>query len=74
VLGNAESAVTESFSDADGLLEGPQYTRPPDFRGVRVPEVLMSGDHARIAKWRREQSLERTRARRPDLLQKRDPT
>jgi tRNA (guanine37-N1)-methyltransferase len=66
VLGNAESAVRESFSA--GLLEGPQYTRPPEFRGRKVPEVLLSGDHARIAQWRREQAEERTRLRRPDLL------
>ena len=67
VLGNAESAVQESFS-GEGLLEGPQYTRPPEFRGLRVPEVLLSGDHARIAGWRREQAMARTRERRPDLL------
>lgn len=67
VLGNAESAASESFT-GEGLLEGPQYTRPPEFRGRRVPEVLLSGDHARIAAWRREQALERTRKRRPDLL------
>src|SRR5258708_6177455 len=66
VLGNAESAVRESFSA--GLLEGPQYTRPPEFRGRKVPEVLLSGDHAKIAQWRREQAEERTRERRPDLL------
>jgi tRNA (guanine37-N1)-methyltransferase len=52
----------------DGLLEYPHYTRPPEFRGWRVPEVLVSGDHARLARWRREQSLLRTRQRRPDLL------
>ena len=67
VLGNAESPVQESFS-GEGLLEGPQYTRPPEFRGRKVPEILLSGDHAKIAAWRREQSLQRTRARRPDLL------
>ena len=67
VLGNAESAVSESFA-GEGLLEGPQYTRPPDVRGRKVPEVLLSGDHARIAAWRREQALLRTRERRPDLL------
>ena len=66
VLGNAESALSESFTE--GLLEGPQYTRPPEFRGRKVPEVLLSGDHAKIAAWRREQALQRTRARRPDLL------
>lgn len=67
VLGNAESPVNESFS-GEGLLEGPQYTRPPEFRGMKVPDILLSGDHAKIAAWRREQALERTRARRPDLL------
>jgi tRNA (guanine37-N1)-methyltransferase len=69
VLGNAESPVNESFA-GDGLLEGPQYTRPPEFRGRRVPEILLSGDHARIAQWRREQAAARTSARRPDLLEK----
>lgn len=66
VLGNDESAHHDSFSD--GLLEFPQYTRPYDFRGWVVPEVLMSGHHARIAQWRREQSLRRTLELRPDLL------
>jgi tRNA (guanine37-N1)-methyltransferase len=67
VLGNELSAHAESFS-ADGLLEGPQYTRPPEFRGLKVPDVLLSGDHKRIAKWRQEQAVARTRERRPDLL------
>ena len=67
VLGNAESTLSESFA-GEGLLEGPQYTRPPDFRGRKVPEILLSGDHAKIAAWRREQALNRTRDRRPDLL------
>ncbi len=67
VLGNSDSAVHETFS-GEGLLEGPQYTRPPEFRGRKVPEVLLSGDHAKIAAWRRQQSLERTQQRRPDLL------
>jgi tRNA (guanine37-N1)-methyltransferase len=67
VLGNERSAVTDSFSD--GLLEYPHYTRPLAFRGWSVPEVLMSGHHAEIEKWRRLQSLERTLARRPDLLE-----
>jgi tRNA (guanine37-N1)-methyltransferase len=67
VLGNELSAQSESFA-GEGLLEGPQYTRPPEFRGMRVPEVLLSGDHARIAGWRREQAMARTRERRPDLL------
>ncbi len=66
-LGNAESATTESHGD-DGTLEYPQYTRPLEFRGVSVPEVLRCGDHARIAKWRRWHSLRRTRERRPDLF------
>jgi tRNA (guanine-N1)-methyltransferase len=61
----AESLVDESFSD--GALDYPSYTRPAEFRGVRVPEVLLSGNHAAIAEWRREQSRARTRARRPDL-------
>jgi tRNA (guanine37-N1)-methyltransferase len=69
VLGNEESASLESFSDEnDGLLEYPQYTRPATFRGQPVPEVLTSGDHARIAEWRRNTSLERTLARRPELV------
>ena len=68
VLGNEASTVEESHSPgAGGLLEYPQYTRPPEFRGARVPEVLVGGHHAEIAKWRRERSVERTRARRPDL-------
>lgn len=66
VIGNPDSTATESFRG--GLLEEPQYTRPAEFRGWRVPDVLLSGDHARIEEWRREQRLERTRERRPDLL------
>lgn len=66
VMGNEDSAREESF--ADGLLEYPHYTRPAEFRGWAVPEVLRSGDHARVARWRRAQSLARTAARRPDLL------
>lgn len=66
VLGNPDSLEGESFRD--GLLEEPVYTRPADFRGWRVPEVLLSGDHGAIARWRREQRLRRTRERRPDLL------
>jgi tRNA (guanine37-N1)-methyltransferase len=66
VLGDAESAQDESFSH--GLLEYPQYTRPADFRGMKVPEVLLSGNHAEIAHWRAEQARLRTRERRPDLL------
>ena len=65
VLGDDESSVDESFSD--GLLEYPQYTRPAEFRGMSVPEVLLSGDHAAIEKWRREQAEVQTRQRRPDL-------
>ena len=67
VLGDDESSVDESFSD--GLLEYPQYTRPADFRGMNVPEVLLSGDHAAIERWRREQARLRTGQRRPDLLE-----
>lgn len=67
VLGHELSAVDETFSR--GLLEYPQYTRPAVVRGVPVPEVLLSGNHAKIAQWRAEQSLERTRLRRPDLLE-----
>ena len=66
VLGNAASSVDESFSE--GLLEYPQYTRPQSFRALEVPAILSSGDHGRIARWRREQSLRRTLRRRPDLL------
>jgi tRNA (guanine37-N1)-methyltransferase len=66
VLGNERSALEESF--ADGLLEYPQYTRPEEFREMKVPEVLLSGDHEKIKKWRREMSLRLTRARRPDLF------
>ena len=69
VLGNDASPDEESF--ADGLLEYPQYTRPADFRGWSVPEPLRSGDHGRIARWRRAQSLARTLARRPDLIEAR---
>jgi len=66
VLGDDESAQEESFSH--GLLEYPQYTRPADFRGLKVPEVLLSGNHAEIARWRAEQARLRTNERRPDLL------
>lgn len=69
VMGNATSAEDESFSD--GLLEYPQYTRPAELRGLRVPDVLLSGDHGRIARWRRAQSLVHTAKRRPDLWQAR---
>jgi len=66
VLGDAASAVDDSF--ATGLLEFPHYTRPVDFRGARVPDILLSGNHAAIADWRRAQALEKTRRHRPDLL------
>ncbi len=69
VLGNDSSPEEESF--VEGLLEYPQYTRPAVFRGLEVPEVLRSGDHAEVARWRRRQALERTAARRPDLLEAR---
>ena len=72
VLGDPEGAANDSH--ASGLLEYPHYTRPPVFRGWEVPEILLSGDHARVAQWRREQSLLRTLARRPDLLKKADLT
>jgi len=72
VMGNDQSTGDESF--ADGLLEYPQYTRPREFRGHEVPEVLRSGDHARIARWRRAEALRRTIARRPDLLEGRPLT
>ena len=65
-LGNDESSLDESFSD--GLLEYPHYTQPAEMRGVAVPEILRSGDHARIARWRRAQALRRTIERRPDLI------
>ena len=65
VLGDDASSVEESFSE--GMLEYPQYTRPADFRGMKVPEVLLSGNHAEIEKWRREQAAQRTTERRPDL-------
>ncbi len=66
VLGDDTSAEQESFSA--GLLEYPQYTRPPEFRGRKVPDILLSGNHEEIARWRREESLKRTKNRRPDLL------
>ena len=68
VVGNPSSTVSESFRD-DGLLEEPQYTRPADFRGWKVPEVLLSGDHGKVDEWRRTQRIDRTRRRRPDLLE-----
>jgi tRNA (guanine37-N1)-methyltransferase len=66
-LGAGESAAQDSHG-AEGLLDWPHYTRPPEFRGQSIPEVLLSGNHARIAAWRREQALQRTASRRPDLL------
>ena len=69
VLSNEASTIEESFRD--GLLEYPQYTRPACFRGWSVPEVLLSGDHGRVARWRRAQSLARTLERRPDLIEAR---
>jgi tRNA (guanine37-N1)-methyltransferase len=65
-LGHEQSAVDDSF--AGGLLEAPQYTRPAEFRGWKVPEILLSGNHAEIAKWRSEHAIKRTRENRPDLL------
>ena len=67
VIGNPQSSESESFR-GDGLLEEPQYTRPADFRGWNVPEILLSGDHGKIAAWRHEQRVLRTTERRPDLL------
>lgn len=66
VLGDEQSAHDDSF--ASGVLEGPQYTRPAEFRGWKIPEVLLSGNHAEIAAWRKEESIRRTRDNRPDLL------
>ena len=68
VIGEPESLVEESFTT--GLLDYPHYTRPAEFRGMRVPDVLVSGDHAAIERWRREEALRRTKARRPDLLER----
>ncbi len=65
VIGNSESLASESFED--GLLDHPHYTRPREYRGMAVPDVLLSGDHARIAAWRRQAAIERTRRNRPDL-------
>ena len=70
VLGNEESSVRESFTG--GLLDYPQYTRPYDFRGMTVPDVLLSGDHKKVDEWRREQAVRRTAERRPDLMKKCD--
>ena len=73
VLGSSESAEDESFSGS-GLLEYPQYTRPAEFRGMQVPPVLLNGNHAEIAKWRRQQALLKTMTNRPDLLEKAELT
>lgn len=70
VLGGEESTLEESHSG--GLLEYPHYTRPPEFRGWRVPDVLLSGNHAQIARWRRKEAIRRTKMRRPDLFEKLD--
>jgi tRNA (guanine37-N1)-methyltransferase len=70
VLGGEESTLEESHSG--GMLEYPHYTRPPEFRGWRVPDVLLSGNHAEIARWRRKEAIRRTRIRRPDLYEKLD--
>ena len=69
-LGHPESSVQESFEN--GVLDYPQYTRPPEYRGMKVPDVLLSGNHAEIEQWRRQQSLERTRERRGDLLENKE--
>ncbi len=69
-LGDESSAKDDSFSQ--GLLEYPQYTRPEVFRDMKVPDVLLSGDHAKIARWRRQQAIERTKKHRPDLLDNND--
>jgi len=69
VLGDEKSCIDDSFSTGNRLLEYPHYTRPREFRGEKVPEVLVSGDHAAIEQWRREQALHRTQARRSDLLE-----
>jgi tRNA (guanine37-N1)-methyltransferase len=69
VIGNPESLIEESYgTENQGLLEGPVYTKPPSWRGLEVPQVLLSGHHEKIAAWRREQALKKTQARRPDLL------
>jgi tRNA (guanine37-N1)-methyltransferase len=67
-LGSETSAVNESFSE--GMLDYPHYTRPPEFRGMPVPDILLTGHHAEIARWRHEQALKKTERNRPDLLEK----
>ena len=75
VLGGEGAAESESFSlDTDGMLEGPQYTRPAEFRGMEIPKILLSGDHKKIAEWRHQRGLELTRERRPDLLDESEQT
>jgi len=74
VLNDAESALQESFAEAGGLLDWPHYTRPDEWRGRRVPDVLRGGDHAAIRRWRLQQALGRTATRRPDLLEGRELT
>lgn len=71
VLGDATSALSDSFQDQ--LLDAPSYTRPREFRGLAVPDVLLSGDHERISEWREEERIRKTRSRRPDLLDGNDP-
>jgi tRNA (guanine37-N1)-methyltransferase len=73
VLGDQQSSQQDSFSDQRGFLEHAQYTRPPEYRGLAVPEVLLSGDHPRIARWRAEQSYLKTQQRRADLLKSQEP-
>jgi tRNA (guanine37-N1)-methyltransferase len=67
-LGSETSAANDSFSGEEGLLDCPHYTRPPEFRGMRVPEVLLSGNHKEIERWRKEKALEKTKRNRPDIL------
>lgn len=69
-LGSETSAANDSFSNEDGLLDCPHYTRPPEFRGMRVPEVLLGGNHKEIERWRKEKALEKTKRNRPDILKK----
>jgi tRNA (guanine37-N1)-methyltransferase len=74
VVGNPDSLIEESHgAENEGLLEGPAYTKPPSWRGLDVPEVLLSGHHERIATWRREQAIAKTRLRRPELLSEAEP-
>jgi len=73
VLGNEDSSKWESFSQADRILDCPQYTRPAEFRGLGVPQVLLSGNHEQIRRWRREAAIEKTGRLRPDLLRQAGP-